>query len=289
MKHAIKMTSLALSLLATGQVFANDARSYSLMPQDTQLLETRVSYTDSSTPGIINTQTDNQTELLKYTKYFNLADHLSAVYFIAPYVDVRQTNRSTFKSSGVSDLTVLFAMGIYNSPALDKKTYSTYNKNGVTSACALGVSLPTGSYDSKSPLNISGNRYAAKGECQVGLRDNRIMYEITGGLTGYSENDSYAGNNKLKQDKLYHVETHVSYTVLPTMWASFDSFYFNGGNIKLNSNYLNKSQNSVLLGASMGYLLTPKHFIKLSYQQTVKASNTTTSQKSAAASYTYIF
>lgn len=289
MKHVLTVSGLILSLFSAHSAFANDARSYSLMPKDTQLLETRVSYTDSTTPGVIATQTDNETTLVKYTKYFSFADRLSALYLVAPYVDVEQTARSTVKASGFSDLTILFAMGVYNSPALDKKAYSTYNRNGVTSACALGFSVPTGTYDSKSPLNISGNRYAAKGECQVGLRDNRIVYEITGGLTGYSENDSFAGSNKLKQDKLYHVETHISYTVLPTMWASFDSFYFNGGNIKLNGNYLNKSQNAVLLGTSLGYLITPQHFIKLSYQQTVKASATTASQKSAAASYTYIF
>lgn len=280
----------SLSLMAVSYYAnANDARSYSPMPIGTNLIETRVTDSKSITTGTPDTQLDNTNKLLKYTRYVSVGDRLGALYVILPYADLKQTNKTITENSGVGDLTVLFALGMYNMPALDQAAFKSFNRNGLSSACSVGASFPTGSYEPKQSLNVSGNRYAFKGECQVGYRDNRWVYELSGGMTKYGNNDQYLGNNTLKQNHLSFAETHLSYTVLPTMWVSGDIFYFNGGNIYFNDRDLNRKQNSILVGPSLGYLHNMRHFVKAGYQQTVSHSITTSKQKTAYVSYTYIW
>lgn len=281
-------TFFSLAILSQ-QALANDARSYSPMPVGTNLIETRVTQNESISSGSSVNKLQNNNKLLKYTRYISVGERLGALYLLVPYADLKQTNKTVIENSGLGDVTVLFALGMYNMPALDKDGFQAFNKNGLSSACSIGASFPSGSYEPKQALNVSGNRYALKAECQAGYRDNRWVYEISGGATKYSKNSEYLGTNTLEQDKLLFAESHVSYTVLPTMWVSGDVFYFNGGNIHLNGRNMNKTQNSWLVGPSLGYLYNQKHFVKVGYQQTVSHSVTTNKQKTAYLSYTYVW
>lgn len=288
MNYIIKLGLSLMFLFSQSLVYANDARTYYLMPKDTELTELKYSYNEVTSPNG-KQLTENQTETLKHIHYFSFNDNLAAMYLILPYTDIKQTTQTTIKSSGFSDATILFAWGVYNMPALSKSDYIKFDKNGVSSACSIAFILPTGSYKESNRINPSSNRHSQNAECQIGYRQDKIMYEFTIGIMHYSANNSYIGKNNMKQDNLIHAETHISYNLLPNLWTSFDTFYYNGGNVSLNNKKMDSEQNLLQLGASLGYVINNNNFLKMSFQDSVKYTKTTSKQKGFTISYNYIW
>lgn len=276
--------------ISSNWAFATDAKTYVLMPSTTDITEFRVAYSEV-TAFASPVKTTNLTKLVKHAHYFGVNGNLAAAYLTVPYIDLKQTNNDVTmaKQSGFGDPTFLFAMGVYNTPALTLQEYIKHDKSGLTAACSLSVIAPWGSYQERQALNVGGKRYTAKPECQMGYGYKRMLFEVIGGMTYYGENDTYLGNNLLQQDNLYHVETHVSYSFTPKLWVSADAFYINGGNAQLNGRNLNRSQNSVSLGSVMGYTIDKNQLVKLIYQKTVNASRTSQKLEGVAVSYNYLW
>ena len=259
------------------------------MPAGTDLTEARVAYSEVISPGANGVHTYNQTETVKHTHYFDINGDLAAVYLSVPYASLKQESLQTTKTNGFGDPTILFAWGMYNSPALTPREYATHDKNGLSSACSVAVTLPIGAYNSNIALNTGANRYTEKGECQLGWAHNKLLFEVIGGMTHYGDNNDYYNGNLLKQDNLYHIETHTSFNFTHQLWASLDTFYLNGGDASLNNHYLNKKQNSFSIGTVIGYVVDRHQLVKLIYQDSVNVSDTSYKLQGVALSYNYLW
>lgn len=278
-----------LTCLLAVNAYATDTRSYVLMPKDSDVSEFKVMDNDITFASQPNTYLNNRTSYVKHTHYMDISGNLAAIYIIAPYTDLKQETSATVKKGGLTDPILLFAWGMYNMPALTKEEYTKANKRNTTSACSVALTLPIGSYDSQQLMNVGGNRYVVKPECQVGTYVGNFYVEVIGGLTHYGNNSSYYGSNVLKQDKLYHLESHIGYGLTPKAFLSFDMFSVNGGNMYLNNKSLNKGQRSLSLGANLSYFVDNHTYFKFIYQDTVNASITSPKVKTLAMSYNYIW
>ncbi|BBP00219.1 transporter [Sulfuriferula nivalis] len=279
----MRYTVIILSVFFATPAFATDARNYILMPEGSDVTEGRLTYSEITSPS---THTDNQTELLRHTHYFNIGSDLAAIGLIVPYTSLKQQSTRT---NGYGDPVLMFAWGMYNMPALTPQQYALHDKNGWTSACAVFVTLPVGAYNSNNMLNTGGNRYTEKSECQAGWAHNGLLLEMVGGFTHYGDNNDYYHGNVLAQDNLYHFETHSSYKFTPRIWASLDTFYLHGGDVSLNNHDLNLQQNALSTGTIIRYAFDKHQYLRLLYQDTIMATNTSNKVNSITLSYIYLW
>ncbi|MNH34704.1 hypothetical protein D3C79_953170 [compost metagenome] len=85
----------------------------------------------------------------------------------------------------------------------------------------------------------------------------------------YGDNEDYLGDNKLEQKPLYAVEGHYSYSFNRALWASLDATYNKGGETRINGVNQDNQQENTLLGASLGFMLSPQFGGLIAYSDTV--------------------
>lgn len=276
-------------LICNFNVYANDSRNYVLMPTGTDITELRTIYNEITTPLDQNSITYNETSWLKHTHYFDIKGNLAAIYLVVPYADIKQNNIKSLTKSGFIDPVILFAWGVYNMPALNPEQYIKRDKKTTTAACSIALTVPWGSYNSNNALNVGGNRYVEKGECQTGTYIKNVFVEAIGGVTHYGNNKAYVGKNILKQGNLYHFETHSSYNLSPVSYVGIDTYNLHGGQVYLNNKNMNKKQHSFSLGGTFAYLYNRQHFFRLMYQKTLHSEDYSPNLKTIALSYSYIW
>ncbi|SDH22015.1 transporter [Propionivibrio dicarboxylicus] len=284
--YFVGIVSCLLSTLA----LASDARSYVQMPVSTSLAEFRVAQSQTIAPGQPrDVKTDNQTDSIKLTHYFDLLGTLGALQVTTPYTRLNRHSVTDTTASGMSDSSIVLGVGLYNMPALSREAFQKFDKNGFSAAGAVTFYGNTGTYDKTKALNTGSNRSAQKVEIQTAWRSDALLLEAIAGGTQYGRNAEYLTNNTLEQKTLYHAETHFSYNVSSKLWASLDTFFVNGGEAVLNNRSMNNSQRSFSSGFVTGYMLANNQLVKLIYQNNVNSSKVSTRLQGLALSYTYAF
>lgn len=277
-------------LLASLNVYGSDARSYLLVPTDTTLAEFRFANSVTVTPSRpADVRIENQTTSVKLTHYYDLFGTLGALQINAPYTRLDRSGANGGAAAGMSDASIAFGFGLYNTPALSKGQFHQFNKNGFSAAGAVTLTTASGEYDKTTALNTGTNRSSQKFEIQTAWRNDGWLLELLGGFTQFNRNNAYLVSNSLGQKNLSHAETHVSYNLTPRLWASLDLFYLSGGELVLNGSNMNNSQRSLSGGGVVGYSPGTNQLIKLIYQNTISGSNVSTRLEGLALSYTLAF
>lgn len=267
---------MSLILLCFSTVsFATDTRSYNMLPIGTNVIDSQYTYletTQKTISGLEGQQNQNQV-YIRDTYYFNVNGTLGAAYIMLPYskqtLDITKPVNISKSGEGFGDLKVLFALGLYNMPALNPDEFQKFDKNGLHAACSLAVTLPTGAYDKLSSTNVGANRYSYKPECAAYWVNNQFQADFFVGNTFYTDNTSYAGSKTLSQSNLYNIEARFSYNFTPSFWASTDFVYYKGGETSINGIRQKDDQNNLNAGFTLAYRVARSQVIKLIYQKTV--------------------
>lgn len=274
MKFSKVCLSLAL-LSASSLSFATDTRGYNILPVGTNVIDSQYSVietTQKSAFGLQGKQTQD-TLYIRDTYFFNLNGNLAAAYILLPYskqtLDITKPVNMSKNGDGMGDVKVLFALGLYNMPALSREEFKNFDKNGLHAACSLTVAFPTGSYDSLSNVNSGANRKSYKPECAAYWTQDKFQADFFVGNTIYSDNTAYAGNKRLSQSNLYNFETRLSYSFTPDFWASTDFIYYKGGETSINGVNQKDEQGNFNAGFTLSYRVAPTQFVKFIYQKTV--------------------
>lgn len=269
---------------------ASDARSYLLVPVSTSLAEFRYASSETVTPSQPReVRIENQTTSMKLTHYYDLFGTLGAIQVMAPYTRLNRHATTDSAESGMSDSSIVFGLGLYNTPALTRETYEKFNKNGLSAAGAITLFGATGAYDKTKLLNTGSHRNAQKFEIQTAWRNDGLILELIGGFSQYGSNREYLVNNVVEQKKLYHAETHVSVNLTPQFWISLDTFFASGGELVLNGRNMHNPQRSMSGGLVAGYAPSRNQLVKIIYQNTVDKSSASTGLEGLAVSYTHVF
>jgi hypothetical protein len=207
------------------------------------------------------------TAVLAYSRVIDFWGQSGSVAMILPYAwlsatgDVFEQQRVVDRT-GLSDLTLRLSINLFGAPALSLKDFANYHQDTIVGV-SLQVTAPSGQYIQSKLVNIGTNRWSAKPEIGVSQAVARWTFEAAAGVTFFTDNDEYFGNNVRHEDALFSVQGHVIYNISRKMWASLDGTYYTGGQTSLNGSLDNDLQANSRWGGTYAYSLAQKSSIKL--------------------------
>jgi hypothetical protein len=269
--------------LPTGANFAGGGYAYT---------EADISFDPVS--RIEDAEMELHTWAVKYIRTFELFQKSARIDFLQGYQEGRWTGlvdgvRKSIQRKGLSDSRLRLAINLYGAPPLKGEAFAAYRASaGVETiiGTALGVQLPTGEYKNDKLINLGTNRYTFRP--QLGVLHNREKWsiELTGEVWLYTDNDDFFNGNKLEQDPLYTIQSHLVYTLRPGLWAAAGTGYFYGGETTVNGEEQNDTREILAWRCSLGYPITPKLGVKVFYLGTRNQGSTGQDADSIGAAFT---
>ena len=164
--------------------------------------------------------------------------------------------------SGAGDVALRLSVNLYGAPALSVPEFREYRQDLIIGASLL-MTAPTGRYYPDKVINIGTNRWSFKPEVGVSKALGNWILEGALGVTFYTDNDQYPGNNVRRQDPLYAAQGHVIYNFSPTLWAALDMTYYVGGSTSVNEIPKADFQQNVRWGATLSQVVNQNNSVKL--------------------------
>ncbi|WP_449433153.1 transporter [Pseudomonas putida] len=272
------LLSLSIGLCAL-PALADNARDWQNTPIDLNMVFGYYNRVDTNTPIDTSLPIDGLSlnadlYILRYARSFGLDGRNSAIQILQPYADVEASFddarffTGTKHNGGMGDTQIVFAHNFFGGPALTAAEFATWKPETFLSG-ALWLTTPTGDYDKNRVINIGANRWVVKPEIAFGTPFGPTWLEVNGYVSLFGDNDQYQGESKLEQKPLYAIEAHYSYTVNRALWVSLDSTYSTGGETRIEGVWQDNKQENALVGASLGFMLTPQFGGLVAYTDTV--------------------
>ena len=186
---------------------------------------------------IENGKMEMHTWAAKYIRTFALFDKTARIDLLQTYQEGRWAGLldgapASVKRSGWNDTDVRFAINLYGSPPLQGGEYAAYRAATTVETivgAGLSVQLPTGNYMEDKLINLGTNRFAFRPQIGVIHNWGNWSLEATGLVALYTDNSEFFNGNKLEQDPLYIIHSHLTYTFRPGVWAGVSGGYDYGG------------------------------------------------------------
>lgn len=276
-----RLSALCASTLALVPAagFADNARDWQNLPTDLNMVFGYYNRVDTNTPidttlPITGLSLNADLYLFRYARSFGIDGRNSAIQLIQPYADVSTSFDNarffdgTKHNGGMGDTQVVLVHNLFGGPALTAEEFASWQPETFLTG-ALWITAPTGDYDKDRVINIGSNRWVFKPELGFGTPVGPTWLEINTWVSLFGDNDDYQGDRKLEQKPLYAIEGHYSYTFNRALWASLDATYSRGGESRIDGDWQDNKQENALLGASMGFMLSPQFGGLLAYSDTV--------------------
>ncbi|WP_236217193.1 transporter [Pseudomonas rhodesiae] len=276
-----RLSALCASTLALVPAagFADNARDWQNLPTDLNMVFGYYNRVDTNTPidttlPITGLSLNADLYLFRYARSFGIDGRNSAIQLIQPYADVSASFDNarffdgTKHNGGMGDTQVVLVHNLFGGPALTAEEFASWQPETFLTG-ALWITAPTGDYDKDRVINIGSNRWVFKPELGFGTPVGPTWLEINTWMSLFGDNDDYQGDRKLEQKPLYAIEGHYSYTFNRALWASLDATYSRGGESRIDGDWQDNKQENALLGASMGFMLSPQFGGLLAYSDTV--------------------
>lgn len=222
---------------------------------------------DPSLP-INNVKATVDSATVAYSHIVDCWGQSGSVALVVPYVwlsasgDVLEQQRSVDRT-GLSDVSLRLSVNLYGAPALSLKEFSQYHQDIIVGASLL-VTAPSGQYMASKLVNIGTNRWSFMPSLGISKALKQWTFEAAAGVTFFTDNDEFLGNNTRQQDPLFSVQGHVIYNFNRKLWAALDGTYYTGGRTSVNGGALNDDlQRNSRLGTTLAYSLTRRNSIKL--------------------------
>src|ERR1700712_2436372 len=260
-------------------VHADNARDWQNTPIDLNMAFGYYNLIDTNTPidtalPIDGLSLNANVYIARYARSFAVDGRNTAVEILQPYADLDasfdngQFFSGTKHNGGVGDTQLVIAHNFFGGPALTAQQFAAWTPGTFLSG-ALTVVTPTGDYDKDRIINIGSNRWVVKPELAFGTPIGPTWLEFNTYVSLYGENDDYFGNRKLEQKPLYAIESHYSYTINRALWVGLDAIYNTGGETKIDGTNQDNKQENTLVGATMGFMLSPQFGGLLAYPDPV--------------------
>ncbi len=226
---------------------------------------------DPSLP-INNVKATVDSATVAYSHILDCWGQSGSVALVVPYVwlsasgDVLEQQRSVDRT-GLSDVALRLSVNLYGAPALSLREFSQYHQDIIIGASLL-VTAPSGEYMASKLVNIGTNRWSFMPSLGISKALKQWTFEGAIGVTFFTDNDEFLGNNTRQQDPLFSVQGHVIYNFNRKLWAALDGTYYTGGRTSVNGGALNDDlQRNSRWGATLAYSLTRHNSIKLYFSE----------------------
>jgi len=193
-------------------------------------------------------------------------DPQALILFGESHVDGAAIGNNQISSSGIADPILLATFWFVNDP-----------KNKFWVGFTPYVTLPLGDYDKGRTLNLGSNRWAFKPELGIvkGIGEKAYLDFVLNGEFYTDNKDFNNGSNivKKEQDPIFGIETHLSYDITKSWYASLDYFYTHGGETKVAGIKQNDVQDSHGLGLSLFWLINSNNQLMIEYRDDFAVKN----------------
>jgi hypothetical protein len=271
----------SLMMIVTAQA-QDGARAFHLVPADTNI----VSLTSTTVHTEIGAgEFDAVTLTPSYRRSIDIMGNAGTFLIGVPVGDLSAGLNTPFgvididSDIALGDLFVGGSLGLVGSPTLSPLDYAQY-KPGFRVVAAAKLFLPTGSYDSASILNLGGNRWSLQASLPISyvLGDTMIdpdltTIEIVPMVQFFGDNnDAFGPTSVLSQDPLFRLEGHLTRNFGQSIWASLDGAFEYGGQVSADDVPLGSPEESVSLGATLGWSPNASLSFRVSYEEVVSSN-----------------
>ena len=254
-----------------------EPRAYSASPVGINFIGAGYSYSFGSivfdpTIPITNGHADISAITLGYGRTFGLFGRQFLATIGIPYAwgpltgDVSGTAHEITRS-GFADVRGKLSVNLVGDPALSPKQFFRHPPSQVTVGASVGIQAPTGQYDPAFLINIGTHRWAFKPELGFSWNSHARLYlDFYAGCWFFTDNnDGYPGGVVKTQDPLVSLQAHVSYTIIPRLWAAIDGTWYSGGAAHTNGGPPILPQNNTRLGATVSWGFTRTQSFKAAF------------------------
>jgi hypothetical protein len=205
-----------------------------------------------------------------YVRTFGLAGRLASIGAVAPYTvgSVDGLAFGTYQKvyrSGLRDPHFRFAVNLTGVPAMDIKRFAEYRRKTIVGV-SVSLVAPLGQYDPARLVNIGSNRWAFKPEIGLSQAWKRWTFELYTGVWLFTKNTNFQGRTR-EQDPIGSSQIHVTYTIRPRFWLSFNSNFYIGGRTTLDGRRNFDLQRNSRMGITSGIPIARRQSLKLSYSR----------------------
>jgi hypothetical protein len=166
--------------------------------------------------------------------------------------------------SGLADPRIKFSVNFLGGRALTRSEFARAERRNIVGA-SVTVSPPLGQYYPTKLVNLGANRWAFKPEVGFSHAINKWTVDGYAGVWLFTTNNAYyTGSSVRKQDPIYAVQGHGSYTFKPRLWVAFDATWYSGGTAIINGARQPNQQRNTRIGATLSLPLTQQQSVKVS-------------------------
>lgn len=177
-------------------------------------------------------------------------------------------------ASGYGDPVLQLDVNLVGAPAMtDLASLVRYEPKFTLDVLAT-LALPVGEYDDGATLNLGQNRWYGRIGAPMmwtfgpWVPGQRTTFEVLPALWWFGDNDSYQGNQTLETDPILGLEGHLTRDFTETLWGSFDSAWFSGGESAIDG-VSGEEVDNVGVGVTLGFQVNDNLAINTSYFTTV--------------------
>jgi Putative MetA-pathway of phenol degradation len=192
---------------------------------------------------------------------------------VLPYVYLNASS-DEFRASnnGLSNLGFLFQVNIFGGPALTKEQFGSFVPQTFASF-HLFVGTPVGTYDPTDPLSPSSNRWTFVPTVNYSYTPDKgwTWLETYLSTRVFTTNADYrvGGASSLTQKPLVVLEGHVSRNLIPSLWASIDTYYDVGGETSIDGVEQRNAADTLRLGVGIGWRIWSGGDLTVNYEGVV--------------------
>jgi hypothetical protein len=280
---------IAAALCGTLQAQDDGARAYWKTMEDTNLLSFQYLRFNADATGEMfdpshgiypNSETDLDLFILNYGRQIDLfgrsAMVTASIYGgdintesgLDPFDPASPRIRQT--TSGFGDPSAGLTVNLYGAPNIANFYDMANYEPTVTLDVSALITLPVGEYDDDKVVNIGQNRWWGRVATPIVAYFGsyaplyRTSFEVTPSVSVFGKNDDYLGE-KLKNDPLYQLESHLTRDLTRTMYGSIDFLWRQGFDSELDGNDVGDELKLKTLGFTFDYVLNDNAGIRFSY------------------------
>jgi hypothetical protein len=171
----------------------------------------------------------------------------------------------TVTRTGLTDARVKFSVNLVGNPAMRARAFAKAPRRTIVGT-SLTVTAPTGQYDGTKLINLGTNRWAFKPEVGVSVPAGRWDLDAYAGVWLFAANDDFfTGGLTRTQSRVVALQSHVSYTIKPRLWAAFDATWYQGGSTSVEGGAPTTDMNNSRLGATLSLPVGRSMSFKVAY------------------------
>ena len=255
-----------------------DPRRWTHLPINTNFFGTAYAYTDAdiSIDPVLKLEKvtmEMHTWAAKYIRTFALFDKTARIDLFQAYQEGRWSGKldgvsTSIRRSGLSDTFLRFSINLYGAPPLEDKKYAAYRaktKVETIVGAGLSVQLPTGDYMDDKLINLGTNRFTFRPQVGVIHSRGKWSLETTTFVALYTDNNDFFNGQRLEQDPLYTIHSHLIYTFRPGLWAGISGGYDYGGQSTVAGDKKDDRKQNLIWALSFGFPINRHLGVKLVY------------------------